>query len=306
MPPRAFPMGHRNRGAGYTVDNRYDIERADVLSLHKSRTWYVDSNVAGAVSGSGVSWGDALLTVAAAITLAVNDDIIMVAPGHTENLATAAAIAVSKSVTIVGVGRGRRRPTFTFITLTTATITVTASSVWIENCVFICGIDAQVTMFAVTADDCTFAGCEFDIGNATNQTLLGITVTGVDRFRMYNCHVHGTIDAGCTNFVQIVGSAGKQKDYEFVGNTIIGAFTTTLGAINNITVAMVNCVIRDNMLINLTASATKVVVLLTGSTAAIFNNRVGIGSGAAPFSADAGWWAGNWSAAAVATNGTLV
>ena len=32
----------------------------------------------------------------------------------------------------------------------------------------------------------------------------------------------------------------------------------------------------------------------------------GIGSGAAPITSDAAWWAGNWSAAAVATNGTLV
>lgn len=304
--PRAFPMGHRNRGAGYTVDNRVDIERADVLSLHRGRTWYVDSNVPGGVAGSGDSWGSAVLTLAAAITLAVADDLILIAPGHTESIVAAAGAAISKALTIIGLGRGRKRPVFTFATLTTATITIAGSNVWIENCVFVNAIDAQVTMFAVTGDDVTFAGCEFDIGNATTQVLLGITITGADRFRFYNNHVHGTADAGATNFVQIVGSAGKQKDFEFIGNTIIGAFTTSLGCINNITVAMVNLIVRNNVLVNITASATKLVVCLTASTGAITENRGGIGSGTAPFTIDAGFWAGNHIAFAVATAGTLV
>jgi hypothetical protein len=77
-------------------------------------------------------------------------------------------------------------------------------------------------MFAVTGDDCTFEGCEFDIANATNQVALGITITGTDRFRFVGNHVHGTADAGCTNFIQCVGAASKQKDYLIAGNHVMG------------------------------------------------------------------------------------
>lgn len=310
--PRAFPMGHRRRGAGYTTSQLLDIERASVLAKYESQTWYVAANAvsttpAGSASNTGQSWSDAFALLQTAISAAVAGDIILVGQGHTENITAAATIAISKALQIVGMGWGRRRPVFTWTTLTTATITIAGSNVWIENCVFaMTGIDALVTGFAVTGDDVSFVGCEFETGNATNQCALGITVTGTDRFSMIDCHVHGTIDAGMTNFVQIVGSAGKQKDYQFIGNTMIAACTTTLGLINNITVALVNCVVQDNTFVNLTASATKVFVALTGSTGLVMNNRCGIGSGAAPFSIDAGWWAGNWSAAAVATNGTLV
>lgn len=301
-----FPMGHRRRGAGYTQDNLVEIERATVLSRHRGQVWYVNSNVVVS-GGNGDSWTSALSTLQAAIALASADDTILIAPGHAESIVAAASVAVSKALTIIGLGRGRKRPVFTWSTLTTATITIAGSNVWIENCVFVgTGVDAVVTMFAVTGDDVVFTGCEFDIANATNQIALGITVTGCDRFKMFNCHVHGTLDAGCANFVQIVGSSGKQKDFEFAGNTVIGAFTTSLGFINNITVAMVNLIVRENTIVNSTASATKCVVCLTASTGLVMRNTFGIGSGAAPVTMDAGWWAGNWSAAAVATNGTLV
>ncbi len=280
--------------------------------------WYVCS-VGGSDGNVGTSPARALATLSKAITLSnatgyksgqpgtSTDDVIYILPGHVETVPSAAYIAVSKSVNIVGLGTGRNRPTFTWATLTSATITIAGSNVTWSNCVFIgTGIDAVVTMFGVTGDDVTFYNCEFDHANATNQASLGITVTGTDRFRMYGCRVHGTLNAGTTNFVQIVGSASKQNDYEFIGNNFIGAYTSSLGPINNITTACVNILIRDNTLVNSTASATKVIVLLTGSTGVIMKNTVGIGSGTAPFTMDAGWWSGNWSAAAVATAGTLV
>lgn len=280
--------------------------------------WFVNS-VSGSDGNVGTAPNRALATLSKAITLAnatgyksgqqgtSTDDVIYILPGHVETIPSAAFIAVSKAINIVGLGSGRARPVFTWATLTSATITIAGNNVTWSNCVFVgTGIDAIVTMFGVTGDDVTFHQCEFDIANATNQVSLGITITGTDRFRMIGCKVHGTLNAGCTNFVQIVGAASKQNDYEFIGNSIIGAFTTTLGAINNITTACINMVVRDNVIVNSTASATKAIVLLTGSTGIVMNNRFGIGSGAAPITMDAGWWAGNWSAAAVATNGTLV
>lgn len=268
------------------------------------------TNANGSNNNSGLSPSQPFATLAYAVTrvTADADDVIYVMEGHAESIVAAASIACATSgFSIVGLGNGRKRPVFTWSTLTTATWTVAGANVSINNCVFVgTGVDAVVTMFAVTGDDCTFDGCEFDIADATNQVALGITLTGVDRFKFVNNHVHGTLNAGCANFIQCVGSAGKQLDYYIAGNSVIGAFTTSLGFFNNITAAVVNAVFRDNVIVNSTASATKCIVCLTASTGIVMNNRFGIGSGAAPITMDAGWWAGNWSAAAVATNGTLV
>lgn len=248
-------------------------------------------------------------TLAYALTrvTANNDDVIYLMQGHAENIGAAAAVlCATAGVSIVGLGNGRARPTFTW-TATAGTWSVTAANVAISNCVFVgTGIDAVVTMFTITGDDCTMADCEFDCAIASFVALLGITLTGVNRFKFYRNKVHGDAAANMTNFMQIVGASGKGRHFEIVGNDITGNYTTSLGAINNITTAMVDILVRDNTIVNRTASATKCIVLLTGSTGKVMKNTFGIGSGAAPITGDAVHWAGNWSAAAVATNGTLV
>src|SRR5439155_22095431 len=122
---------------------------------------------------------------------------ILAAQGHTEACIAAATINVNKAgVTIVGMGNGRRRPTITFTTSTAATFAITAANVTIQNLFFdMTGLDAVVSPITVTANDCTFIGCEFESGNATNQCLVGFLITGVQRFRFYDNVVHGSADA---------------------------------------------------------------------------------------------------------------
>lgn len=267
------------------------------------------TNANGSDGNKGTDAGQPLATLAKAITLvtANKDDVIYLMEGHAENISAAAFIACSTAgFSIVGLGNGRARPTFTW-TATAGTWTVSAANVSIHNCVFVgTGIDAVTTMFAVTGDDCTFEGCEFDCAITSFVALLGITVTGTDRFRFINNHVHGRAVANMTNFLQIVGSSGKQKDYIIQGNSFTGNYSSGLGPINNITVAMTDVVIRNNVMVNRTAAATKCIVLVTGSTGMVMSNAFGIGSGAAPITGDAVHWAANWNAAAVATNSTLV
>ncbi len=269
-----------------------------------------NTNFNGSNGNSGLKPTEPFATLAYAVTqvTANNDDVIYVLAGHTEAISSAAIVACATAgFSIVGLGNGRSRPVFTWSGVVGATWTVAGANVTIDNCVFIgTGLDAITTMFAITGDDCTFQNCEFDIGITSFVPLLGITITGTDRFRFLNNHVHGAAVANCTNFIQIVGSSGKQKDYVFAGNVVKGNFTTTLGVINNITTAMVNIVVRDNTFVNGTTSSTKCIVLLTGSTGMVMKNVFGVKSGAAPITGDQVHWGGNWSTAAVATDGTLV
>lgn len=276
---------------------------------HTGTTYFVCNRTGsnGSNGNSGLTTGQPFLTLAYAVTrvTASVDDVIYVMSGHAENVATAAVIACATAgFTIIGLGNGRNRPTFTW-TGTAGTWTVAGANVWIENCVFVgTGIDAVTTMFAITGDDCTFNNCEFDCAITSFVALLGITITGVDRFKFFNNHVHGRAVANMTNFMQIVGSSGKQKDFLIIGNSFTGNYTTSLGPINNITAAMTDIVVRDNTFVNRTASATKCIVLLTASTGMIMRNTFGVGSGAAPITGDAVHRASNGTVAAVNTDGS--
>ncbi len=236
-----------------------------------------------------------------------NGDIIYVLPGHTETIKAAGGITCNVAgVSIIGLGTGSLRPTITLSTATTATFLVTAANVFVQNMYFdSTGIDAIATAFDVRAAGFTLDTCEHYFAKTSYVTLIGMTLDSAahaNNLAINNCYIHGDAVANCTNWLQLVGG----DSIKFTNNYARGNFTTSLGVINNITAAVTQICVSNNILENNTASATKVVVLLTGSTGVLVNNRCGIGSGAAPFTADACHWAGNWSAAAVATNGTLV
>ena len=95
------------------------------------------------------------------------------------------------------------------------------------------------------------------------------------------------------------------NDVVIRNNTIHGNYHASNGVIKNATTDCLRLLIDGNTVINGTASSTKAVVLTGTSTGMIRNNRVGILSGTAPFTFAAGYWMGNYYAAAVATAGTL-
>lgn len=267
--------------------------------------WFVNS-VTGSNGNMGQSPTAPFATIAQARTAATanNGDVVIVMPGHVESVAAAAGIAFSKAgIYYIGLGNGAQRPTITFTTATTATATITAASNTIDNFVFLQTFDAIVSPFVVSASDTTFKNNYFQTATATAQvTQMILTTAAANNLTLQSNRFIGTSDAGNTSAVTIVGT----DNFQAFNNDFIGAYTTSVGAIQGITTLSTNVNIRQNTFVNKTASATKAAVFLTGSTGIITENKVGIGSGAAPFTLDAGWWNGNWSSAAVATNGTLV
>lgn len=236
--------------------------------------------------------------------VASRGDVVFVLPGHTESVASAAALACTKAgLTWIGLGTGSLRPTITFTTATTATMTISAANQSFENFIFTQTFDAIVSPIVVSAANVTLKNNYFMVANASYQaTQMILTTAAADNFTLIGNRFIGTVDAGTTAAVTLVGG----DNFTCTGNDFIGAYSSGVGAIRSITTLNTNCVIKQNTIINVTASSTKGITLLTGSTGVISENRFGIGSGAAPITADAAWWAGNWSAAAVATNGTLV
>jgi hypothetical protein len=236
--------------------------------------------------------------LALAQCLANRGDTIVVMSGHTENITGATDLAISiAGVTIVGLGQGTMRPTFTWTTAIGANIPISAANVSISNCIFDgTGFDAITTMFTVTAAGVTFRKNTFITANVTNQIAIGITTSALATYFTFdNNTVAGTGDAGTTNFLQLVGG----DDAVITNNYMYGAYTTSLGPINQITTAGLRMLIANNTLVNATASSTKAIVLVAGSTGFIRDNRIGILSGTAAVTAAGMYVAQNISLAAV-------
>lgn len=247
----------------------------------------------------------ATLDYAIGLCTASKGDRIYVMPGHAETIVGAAGVALDVAgVSVFGLGVGRNRPTFTFTTSTAASFDISAANCQVSGLVLVNGIDSQTAMVNVTAAGVTVKDCEFDVANASTQAVLGVlTNASASRFTLASCHIHGTTDAGTATAVRIVGGS----DIIVRDNRIYGAYTTSLGGIENVTTAVAGLTIEGNFVANQTASSTKAIVVVSTTNAFIHNNRVVILSGTAPITAAAGFVGGNTYVAAVGvTAGTAV
>lgn len=120
-------------------------------------------------------------------------DIIMVMPGHAENVATAGAITCDVAgVAIVGLGTGTKRPKFSFT--------------------------AAAATFVISAANCSFFNVEWQANFADVATMLD--VSGVDGLSFENCYF--TESGTDLNFVDAVDLATGADDISFKGCKWIG------------------------------------------------------------------------------------
>jgi hypothetical protein len=238
--------------------------------------------------------------------VASRGDFILLLPGFTEAITAAAGIDLDKAgVTIIGLGNGTLRPTISFTTATSADIDIDAANITIENVIFdLTGVDALAAPIDVNATDFTMRNCKVITASASAQATLGIlTDANASRMRIEGCEFLGTTDAGTAAAVRIVGG----NEHVVKNNRFYGAYTTTLGAIDNVTTASLRCTIEGNVIENATASATKAMVFVSTSTGSIYNNRMQILSGTAPITGAAMSWVGaNYYAGTIATAGVLI
>ena len=140
-------------------------------------------------------------------------DIVMVKPGHAENVASATALALDVAgVAIVGLGVGSNRPTFTLTTATTATIGVTAANMSMVNCIISANFADIVSAFTVTADDFTLDRCDI-LATAADMNFLHVidtnTTTGsADGLTVTNCYWHEP-DAATLAFALVDGNNAR-------------------------------------------------------------------------------------------------
>jgi hypothetical protein len=276
-----------------------------------SNNWFtaITTGVRGSDSNAGTSSRRPLATLAAALVLcrAGFGDTIFLMPGHVEIVTAAAGILVSLSgIRLIGIGTGQNRPQIQYTTAAAASFNVTGANFYCENIYFApYGVASVTAAVNVQAADANFVSCEFELANATNGAVLGIlTTAAASRLRVKNCYFHGNATPA-TTVAAICLVGGDSISIE--ENIFECTFTLGVGAIQNITTACTNLVIKGNLINNLTASSTKCIVAISTTTGQVSRNYMQILSGTAPITGAAlSWVGGNYYAAAIATAGTLI
>lgn len=234
-------------------------------------TFFVDSGT-GNNNNSGAVPTEPLATIDAAVGLctASNGDIIIVMPGHAENISAATSLVVDVAgVQIIGLGHGRNRPVLTF-TATAGSIEMDAANTRLSNIVLFSSISAVVVGINVDANDVTLDNLEFGYDATGDDFITMIDVDAFDRCVIENCYFgaeSGAAGAGeairldDANYVRIVNNrfSGQWSDAAIVGE---GAAGTDL-------------LIANNFIYNADTSDGNGIGLTVAFTGVIANNSIG-------------------------------
>jgi hypothetical protein len=278
---------------------------AGTIPASMGKYYFVNSRT-GSNGNNGLTITNPFATLAYAVSVAPAYSTIVVGEGHTESITAAAGIDFNRTnITVVGLGTGGARPTLTWSTATTADMDIDAANISISNFnLDFTGIDAVAAAIDVNATDFTLANCNATTTiTAAQCTVPVLADANASRMRILNNTFFGSTTTGTTCSIQWVGGSEQQ----IRNNVFIGAYTTTLGALNNLSSTSGRQVIDSNYIINATASSTVAMTFVSTSTGIISNNRMGILSGPAPVvGAAMTWGGGNYYSAALATAGTLI
>jgi len=231
--------------------------------LSQRAVWYVDSGATG--SANGKTWKDAVTTIDAAINLASDGDLILVAPSHAEDLGSAGAINLDVAgVMVVGLGSGRTRPMLT-VTNTAGSLRMTAARTSITNLQFVGGIDASTGCIRVEASDCSIVNCGYrdSTGEATDVI---VTTAAADRLLIDQFVAIMSSSAGPNSAIALVGADDCEvRNFYLVGNFAVSAIDLR-------TTASPRVWIHDGMIWTQNSADLCIKDTVTGSTGTIGPN----------------------------------
>lgn len=249
MPISNYPNGFAN---GITVRGM------PLQQAHPGEVFWVNNSTVlakggiGGADGNTGSYQKPFSTITSALTrcTANRGDIIMVMPGYTENIATAAAEVWNVAgVAIVGLGMGSLRPKLSF-TAAAATHTITAANMSFYNIGWEANFaDVAIGLDISAVDGLSFENCHFtEAGTNLNFVHVIDLATGADDISFKGCTSIGN-DASNDSFINGVAHDGfYMEDCTIMNNT---AQTVAIGQVatsGNVTNAVINnCRFRSNV-----------------------------------------------------------
>ena len=230
------------------------ISGMGVPVVKDSQIWYVDKNKTGpAVSGDGLTWAKAFLTVTEAVAAAGDYDIIFIGHGVYAEAATLAITQTGLKIFGAGTSGFVWGPTsLKSDTCADHLITIDCNGVEIAGLDFICNTTSKnaIQMGATTTTYKTHIHhCHFGGGGTTNigincDTTQDTVDMHIDKCEFYNYSTAGIFLSGtrckvtdCLFFVPAAGvgidlttdTGANRPDKLIAGNMIIGSNSTDTG-----------------------------------------------------------------------------
>lgn len=233
--------------------------------------YFVDSGT-GSAGHPGTDPDQPMATIDQAINkcTANQGDLIIVMPGHAENISAATSLVADVAgVQIIGLGHGDNRPVLTF-TNTAGSIEMDAANTRLSNLVLNASVSAVVVGINVDADNVTLDHLEFGFDETGDDFITMIDVDAFDGATIANCKfiaesgAAGAAEAirldDC-HFVRIVDNwfSGQWSDAVIIGEGALGT----------------DWLIADNVMYNADTSDANGIDINVASTGLIVNNRIG-------------------------------
>lgn len=226
--------------------------------MHPGKVFWVNNSSVfplGGVAGSDDNDGTyqkpfSTLDYAISQCTANRGDIIVLMPGHAENVSAASGITVDVAgIAIVGLGAGTLRPKFSF-TAATATYVISVANVSHYNVQFEANFaDVAIGLDVSGVDGLSFEHCYFtEAGADLNFVDVVDLATGADDISFFRCKFIGN-DAANDAFITGVAHDGfyVEKCY-FAANTAQAAAHGLIDSSGNVTNAWIdNCAFRSNI-----------------------------------------------------------
>lgn len=254
---------------------------ANYLSPGAKVAAFVDSGGAAAGDfGAIEARGYTTLNEGLGACRAGSNDVVVVMPGHDENISTADQMSKLKAGTkIVGMGSGGLQAKFTWTTAT-ATFLLDVAGVELHNLHLVMADTGNggVTVAApitVSGAKCAIVGCDIDIsGDANDLVTIGVTTTAAaNNFRFHGNKVIGATAAECTTFLQIVGGDGVEVTDNFIS---VATSAVAVGAVRVLTTASTNMFIYGNYIANNKASSQEALTLINSCTGFMDKNNLAV------------------------------
>jgi hypothetical protein len=197
-------------------------------------------------------------------------DVILVAPGHTEDIAAATSLVVDVAgVSIIGLGTGSNRPELNFSN-TAGSVEMDAANTRLSNVILKADVSAVVVGVNVDADNVQIDNCLFTYNATGDDFITMIDVDGVNGAVIKDNVLKAEEGAaGCDEAIRL----DDCDDVTIAGNHITGDFTD--GAIIGEGAAGSNLVIKDNTIYNADTTAGFLVDLNVAFTGLLAGNRMG-------------------------------
>lgn len=214
----------------------------------------------------------ASIDYAVSLCTADKGDVIIVMPGHTEEVTAAAGLDLDVAgIHVFGVGNGTLMPKVRLSTIATADVDVDAANITVEGIHFVAAVADITAAIDVNATNFTLRRCKFTEEEATENALIWVqdaAAAGSDFLTIEDCFCIDQ-DAANTHFVNF---AGTPTGCVVRRNVLIGDWgTAAIGGAG----VVVNCVVADNYISNAATDNDSCINFAATATGLCINNRVG-------------------------------